>query len=107
MDIKSELTAIGLELKSIEESKDRIRDYAKEINKRNPFSMREILEGNDFRHNGKKFIADKFYVGNSSRKDIELHPDTKPVYFIAEGIVLKKGGEKSVYRTTRAVEIEI
>lgn len=107
MGIKQEMQVITADIKLIDESKSRIKLYLGELNKHNPFSAGETLIGNDFRHQGKKFIVDKTYVGvgNYTKKNAEHNLGELPTCFIAEGGVLKKNGVHSVYRTTRYVDI--
>lgn len=103
--IKSELQVIDLELKSIEESKQRIKGYIEELNKHNPFKVGEKLVGNDSTHYNKEFIVDRVYIAGSFRKEAERNLDKRPAYFCAEGYVLKKDKSLGVHRTTRIVPL--
>ncbi len=107
MGVRQEMNAIMADIKLIDESKARISVHLKELNRNNPFSIGEILIGNDDRHTGKEFVVDKTYVGvgRYNIKNAEHNLGQVPKYFMAEGVVLKKNRVHSMYRTTRYVTI--
>lgn len=99
MSIESELHCIEIELKSIKESKERIEAYVDELNKHNPFTVGDVLVGNDYTHRGKEFVVDKVSTTYSHRSE------KLPSAFIAEGNIKLKSGEIGINRTHRTVEI--
>ena len=106
MSIKSELQAIDLELKSIEESKDRIKLYKKELNKHNPFSFGQELEGNDsYSHNGKKFVVDSTFVSSQSSSVFRVNLFDLPKFFVASGKNIKKDGSIGVQSVQRSIKM--
>ena len=105
MSIETEMRVISMELTTIEEAQERIKSYAEELNKYNPFSVGEELIGNDWSHIGKPFIVDTVFVANQSNDPIGFNSGYQVTYFTAHGYVKKKDGSLSCYTTTRNISI--
>ena len=99
MSIESELHCIEVELQLIKDSKERIEAYVEELNKHNPFSVGDVLIGNDYSHRGKEFVVDKVSTSYSHRSE------RLPRVFMAEGAIKLKSGELGLQRTHRTFEI--
>ncbi len=106
MGIKEELASIKLEFELIEESKQRISFYKKELNKHNPFSVGDTLIGNDkYSNEGKEFIVSRLGLSYFSSSVMLVRDDLPPRFFIAEGCNLKRDGSSGKLEVRRSVKI--
>ncbi len=104
MSVKNELHCIEVELKSIEESQERIKLYASELNKLNPLKVGQELVVTGYSHQGKTLVAERIFVSDQRGYDVEVSAQ-EPVYFSAVGAVKKKNGELGVYSGVHNIEL--
>ncbi|MDE5179170.1 hypothetical protein [Vibrio fluvialis] len=105
MSVKSTMHGIYAELASIEESQDRIRAYALELNKHNPLSVGQELVVNGLSHAGKRMVAEKVYVSDRQGNDVSVTADA-PIHFTAVGTVKRQDGSLGSYTGFHNVKIE-
>lgn len=105
MNTLNDLNCIDIELNLISESIGRIRTYTASINQANPLKIGDKLVSNGFTHANKEFVAEKIFVADYAHNDAEATA-RKPVYFAAQGRVIKKSKDLGVHKAIHLIKIE-
>ena len=106
MSLKSKMHLITSELKTINESEERIKMYASELNELNPLKVGDEYIVTGYSHHGKTIVAEKIFVSDRSRNNVEFSAK-EPVYFMAIGRVKKKNGELGSYSGEHKIFIDV